>query len=207
MASERQGSSHVGAQRVLPFNQCLIWYLENNAVLRQDDRALLQRWLDDDRASEVWSAILAHSERHSGPIGVDAPIHFIIFVLVTKNAAKRESAIDKVTAGTAELKQLRVKFDRRAKKLSFEKKLEVWAKAAKELGVSPLVMARPAGQPRVRSDRNGSRARTYFIREVSGFIHDVTDRWLDQQVAVLTEIAFNTPDIISEDTVRKARSE
>lgn len=204
MASERQGSSHVGAQRVLPFKQCLTWYLENNTVLGQDDRALLQRWLNDDRASEVWSAILAHSERHSGPIGVDAPIRFIIFVLVIKNAAERESARDaKVTAGTAELKQARVKFDRRTKKLPFEKKLKIWAKAAKKLGVSPLVMSRP----RVRSDRNGSRARTYFIREVSGFIHHVTDRWLDTQVAVLTEIAFNTRDIISEDTVRKARSE
>ena len=66
---------------------------------------------------------------------------------------------------------------------------------------SPAVIS----PPRVRSDHNGSRAKTYFIREVSGFIHDITGRWLDEQVAMIAAIAFNTD--VSSDAVRKARSE
>ena len=50
MASERQGSPHVGAQRVLPFKQCLTWYLENNTAPGQDDRALLPALGSTDRS-------------------------------------------------------------------------------------------------------------------------------------------------------------
>ena len=92
MAFKSEGSAYVGAETVLPFKQCLAWYLQNNAALDEDDRALLKRWLHDDRASEAWSAIQAHSEKHVGPIGVDAPIYFIVFILEVKNAAEYESA-------------------------------------------------------------------------------------------------------------------
>ena len=207
MASERQGSSHVGAQSVLPLKECLTWNLENNIVLEQDDRNLLQRWLDDDRASEVWSTIRAHSEQHNGPIGIAAPIYFIIFVLTAKKAAERENELNaKAAAMTAELKKLQAKktseVDREAKKVPFEKRADVWERAGKRLRLPPLDISRP----RVRSDRNGSRARTYFMREISGYVRDLTGRWLDEQVATITEIAFDKRDI-DVDTVRKARSE
>ena len=67
MAFKSEGSAYVGAETVLPFKQCLAWYLQNNAALDEDDRALLKRWLHDDRASEAWSAIQAHSEETRRP--------------------------------------------------------------------------------------------------------------------------------------------
>ncbi len=76
-------------------------------------------------------------------------------------------------------------------------------------GLRKLLQGYPSpviSKPGVRSDQNGSRARTYFIREVSGGIRDLTGKWLDKQVAVITDIAFNTGDIISVDSVRKTRS-
>ena len=207
MDSKRQSSSLVGAQAMPPFKESieLCW---NYCPLDENDHAVLKRWLEHPDAEKIWSAIRAHSEHHGGPVGVDAPIRLIIFVLQVKKEAERESELNaKVAAITAELKKLQTKktreVDREAKKVPFEKRADVWERAGNRLRLPPLDIPRP----RVRSDRNGSRARTYFIRDVSGFIHDVTDKWLDQQVAVLTEIAFNTRDIISEDTVRKARSE
>ena len=72
MASKGEGSSYVGAQAVLPFADCLKCLLEIDIALDEDDRALLKRWLDRDRAGKVWSAIRAQAEQHEGPIGVDA---------------------------------------------------------------------------------------------------------------------------------------
>jgi hypothetical protein len=206
MASGGEASSHVGAQSVLPFKQCLAWYLENNIALGKDDRVLLQRWLDDDRASDVWSAIRAHAAQYEGPIGADAPI--IVFILIPKRAADRESMANAlIAAQIAEAKQLKAelqgKIARSAKQMPFEKAAKFLEDTGKMLHGCPLAVT---SKPRVRSDRGGSRARTYFIRDVSNFVHDITGRWLDEQVAAITEIAFDMHDTISIESVRKARS-
>jgi hypothetical protein len=60
-------------------------------------------------------------------------------------------------------------------------------------------------QPRVRSDIDGSRARTLFMQKLSDWVHDDTGEFLDEQVGIITEIVFGTPDIISADAVRSAR--
>jgi hypothetical protein len=207
VASERKGSSHVGAEAVLPFADCLKCLFENY-IAHEDDRALLKRWLDRDRKGTVWSAIRARAEQHEGPIGVDAPIYFIIFILEMKKAAEQESKANAdIAVMAAKIKKLKTEFTskigRDAKRVPFEKRAEFLKRAGKRLEGYPSAVISP---PRVRSDKKGSRARTYFIREVSGYVHDVTGRWLDEQVGVITEIAFNTSEIISGDTVRKARS-
>jgi hypothetical protein len=208
VAFKRQRSSHVGAQDVLPFAQCLAWYLKNATALDNDDQALLKRWLDDGRASEMWSAIRAHAERHDGRIGLDAPIYFIILVLILKKAAEEESQKNvQMAALTIEVKKLKSQItrqgDRISKQLPFEKKARFWARTEKLLQACPNPVI---SSPRVRSDRDGSRARTYFIRNLSGSMRDTTGRWLDKEVAAITEIAFDMDDAISIETVRKARS-
>jgi hypothetical protein len=45
------------------------------------------------------------------------------------------------------------------------------------------------------------------MRDLSALMHDHIGRWLHDQVASITDIAFNTDDIISADAVRKARSQ
>jgi hypothetical protein len=208
MASKGEASSHVGAQRVLPFKQCVAWYRQNNMALGEDDRALLQRWLDDNRASEVWSAIRAHAEQYDGPIGADAPIYFIVFILTAKRAADSESKANAfVAAEIGEAKELKAeiqgKIARAAKQMPFENAAKFLEYTGKILQGCPSASI---PKPRVRSDRGGSRARTYFIRDVSNCVHDITGRWMDEQVAAITEIAFDMNDTISIDSVRKARA-
>jgi hypothetical protein len=58
--------------------------------------------LKDPRANGVWSVIRAHAEEHCGPIGDDAEIRFIHYILATKRAAETESN------ATAKIATLRV---------------------------------------------------------------------------------------------------
>ena len=207
MASKRQSSSFVGAQVMPPFKEFILNCLNYAPLLDKDDRALLERWLEHADVEKTWSTIRAHAEQHEGPIGADAPFCFIHFILKRKKAAERESELNVQIADIkAEVKESQKEFTqkvaRRAKGLPFDKRAEFWKYAGKRLQGVPSAVIRP---PRVRSDRDGSRARTYFIRDVSGLVHDLTGRWLDETVAVITDIAFDVAGT-SIEAVRRARS-
>jgi hypothetical protein len=189
----------------MPFRLCLRLYAYYPYSLIED-RALLDRWWEHPDAQRLWDTLRAHSEQHVGPIGTDAPFQFIEFILRMKFAAELKSQKNaKLAAGMAEIKKLKSEITRQvalyAKHMPFEKRAEFWERTGKQLQECPPLDTFPPG---LRSDRNGSRARTYFIREVSGFVHDTTARWLDEQVAMITGIAFNMD--ISNDAVRRARS-
>jgi hypothetical protein len=204
MASRKEISSS-GARDAVPIKQCIKWYLENNIVLSNDDRALLKRLFTDFRTEHVWSTIRAHAERRDGrPFDGDAPIEFIITVLQLKKAAEQESQMNAdIAIIVAEKKRLEPKatrrLERKARQVPLEKKAEFWKRA---LAGYPSAAISP---PLVRSDEKGSRVRTYFMRDLSASVHDITGRWLDEQVAVITELAFGGEGV-SSDAVRKARS-
>jgi hypothetical protein len=191
--------SRVGAQALLSFEQSLLQYLETNAALDQNDRALLLRWVDDGRANEVWETIRAYSEQHKGAMAPDASISLVQIILSVKKMAVLEDEIIR------------------------EKDIERWrswlVKTTKTVPIEllfpflELVVERHrpihtfvTSPRRVRSDKKGSRARTLFIRTVSAAVRDLTGRWLDKQVAVIAQIAFDVEDIDIE-TVRSARRE
>jgi hypothetical protein len=65
----------------------------------------------------------------------------------------------------------------------------------------------PPGMDRFRiprSDKRGSRARSFFIREASILVRSLTGKWLDAEVATLTEIVFDV-EAVSAEAVRAAR--
>jgi hypothetical protein len=211
--SERSEPSLGGAHAVLPFKQWLRLYAKNNWALHADgasldseDCALLKRWLADDRANEAWDVIRAHAEQHDGPIGEDAAIHFIVLVLGAKQSAEQENQLARdVAAKRAERKKgLRGLRKRIAQKIKTapEDQLARWAKWTADT-LSPLAPI-ATSPPRVRSNRRGSRAKTLFIRDVSAAVQDTTGKYLDEQVAIIAQIAFDDRDVDA-DTVRKAR--
>jgi hypothetical protein len=135
-------------------------------ALGKDDRALLQRWLDDDRASDVWSAIRAHAEQYDGPIGADAPIYFIVFILTAKRAGDSESKANaSIAAQIAEVKQLKAelqgKIARSVKQIPFEKAAKFLEDTGKMLHGCPLAVT---SKPRVRSDRGGRRVARFKMQ-------------------------------------------
>jgi hypothetical protein len=206
--------SSVETRKMLPFRQYLRQYLfcsylppEDNRALLQRSGALLERWLDHPDAEKMWDTIRARSEQQDGPVGADAPSQFIFFILEAKLAAEKESRMNvELAAAKAEAMKLKAEVTKgiavAARRVPFEKRAKFLEDAAKQLQQCPPAVISP---PRVRSDQKGSRARTYFIRHVSGLIHDITGRWLDEQVAMITAIAFDTD--VSNDAVRKIRSE
>jgi hypothetical protein len=171
----------------------------------------MERWLDHPDAEKMWNTIRAHSELHCGPIGIDAANLFIKSILKMKYQAERESELNaRIAADIAEVKKAEAEFRRElvqnVKKMPLHKLPEFLEETGKRLRERrPEEASSVISPPRVRSDKNGTRARTYFIRHVSGLIRDITGRLLDEQVAMIAAIAFNT-DISNED-VRKARSE
>jgi hypothetical protein len=50
-----------------------------------------------------------------------------------------------------------------------------------------------------------ARSHTIFMSSVSNYLKGITGRWLDKEVGVLTEIAFDLPDHIDPEEVRGAR--
>jgi hypothetical protein len=207
VGSKPRNSPRVGVQSSVPFTESLVWYLNYYPLVLKDDRALLERWLEDERANEVWSVIRVHVEQYEGPTGVDAPMQFIRFILTTKKAAERENeVIPKITEAKAAAKKLlsrlRTEIAEGIRTLPDEKLVPFLESTVAELRAFHPIVTSP---PRVRSGKNGSRARTLFIRDVSALVRDVTGKWLDEKVGIITEIAFNTLDIIGVDTVRKAR--
>ena len=207
MASKRHFSG--GAQPPYSFKDCLRWHLEgNNAAISEDERTILQRWLGDCRANEVWG-IFARAEKNkgSGP-SMDDAISFIGVILTAKSASERESELiprlTELQAGREKaLANLRKKIAEKIMGLPENELVPFlgWA-LNKLLGLDPMVMS----QPTVRSDKSGSRARTLFMQHVSACVHDdLTGEILDEQVGIITEIVFDTPDIISADAVRNAR--
>ena len=207
MASKRHFSG--GAQPPYSFKDCLRSHLEGNAALSEDERAILQRWLGDCRANEVWGIIFARAEKNdgSGP-SMDDAISFIGVILTVKSASERESELiprlTELQAGREKaLANLRKKIAEKIMGLPENELVPFLGWALNKLrGLDPMVMSRP----RVRSDKNGSRARTLFMQDVSACVHDdLTGELLDEQVGIITEIVFDTPDIISADAVRNAR--
>jgi hypothetical protein len=57
----------------------------------------------------------------------------------------------------------------------------------------------------IRSDHEGSRLRTAFMRFMSRFARAATGDWCDDEVATLTDIAFPRDETTSTDMVRSAR--
>ena len=191
----RKGGSHVGAQSVSAFEQCIELYLEINIALGEDDRALLKRLLDDDRVGEKYGA---QSERMQsstdGPIGVDAPMDFIITILQLKSAAeKRARQISRLQRWWPRQRKCRLKLQEdwaaKLRRVPFQERGKILRTTEKY--IAGMSFSFDISLPRVRSDRDGSRARTYFMRDLSALVHDLTDKRLDEQVALITEIAFN----------------
>ena len=210
MASKRHFSG--GVQPPYSFKDCLRSHLEgNNAALSEDERTILQRWLGDWRANEVWGIIFAHARRTkaAAPVWM-MPISFIGVILTAKSASERESELiprlTELQAGREKaLANLRKKIAEKIMGLP-ENELAPflgWA-LNKLLGLDPMVMS----QPRVRSDKSGSRARTLFMQDVGACVRDdLTGEVLDEQVGIITEIVFDTDESISVDAVRHARPE
>jgi hypothetical protein len=190
-----------------PFNTALREYKKSPAW-GSDDRAHLQRWIDDGRAEQVWDKIQCAVRSNNLWL---PPNIFITDIL----AARR------VAIATGHRGKLRERHRNAADEME---------RVAKFLR-KPHPYGMPGYPQSTRLARMLDEAASYFRKEVepsrnvpgvlkfsrkaqphmifmsmvSNDLKGITGRWLDEEVAVLAEIAFDWPDVIDPDAVRWAR--
>jgi hypothetical protein len=189
------------------FKTALISYAKSSG-LRTDHRAHLQRRADDDRSEEVWQTIEHAAQKNKIPIFAK---FFIGEVLAARRAA--------MSIGH------RGKYRERYRKQA--EQMERTAKFLREPppdGISPYPrctelarMLNDAARcfrqevdvsrdsPGVVKLSRESKPPTIFMSMVSNDLYNITGCWLDKEVAVLAEIAFDSQDVIDPEDARWAR--
>jgi hypothetical protein len=163
---------------------------------------LLRRLQEDPRAEGALLKIVeaAGEEIHAGHY-----FPFIGFVLSAKYEAEcadghnREMPLLK-----RKIDSLNKAFRRKTKKASSLEDFERVAQHMRNLRKIETPASSPDPMLTIRSDRDGSRQRVIFMRELSAAVHDVAGLWLDEAVADLTDVAFPGTETTA-DAVRSAR--
>jgi len=182
------------------FTAALISYAEF-AGLSPAHRAHLKRWSDDDRAEEVWNVIDHAAREH----GVVLPVRF--FIQETPGARdiaqslhhqrKHRERYRKYAAQMIEIANVLRKPLPNGLLLipngvELAGKLDVAAQKYREY------VAPSRNVPGVIKWTRESKPSDVFMSQVSNDLNGSTGRWLDYEVAVLAQIAFDDPDIDKE---------
>jgi hypothetical protein len=170
------------------------------------DVAILNRWCGDDRAMDALRDILARAEKTSEIISDSDVAAFIQFVLTIKSYAQ------KTDSASAEIVRLRRELKRhlpkertllmraiRKPRISYEARKEAIMRMTELDQMDSMSQA----QPPVRSNKNGSRTRTLFMKELSAAVREDANLWMDDQVAAIASMVLECD--IDSDQVRNTR--
>jgi hypothetical protein len=168
------------------------------------DRAHLKRWADDERADKVWSTINSAAQKRGRVI----PDRFFIQEIlgargIAESLNHRRKHRDQYRKYAAQMerdaKTLRQRLPNGITLIpngdELAQKLDDAARTYRDYA------AVSRNLPGVIKWTRESRARHVFISQVSNNLHGITGRWLDYEVAVLTEIAFDEPEIDSDQVI------
>jgi hypothetical protein len=175
-----------------------------------DRRAHLQRWRDDDRAEEVWREI-NRAAQDNGKV-----LPAVVFIREILGARRVAIAI----ANRGELRDhYRNAGDQMQRIADFLRKPHPYgmpnyprstalAGMLEEAATYFRKQVEPARNvPNVLRLSRQSKPETIFMSMVGNYLNDITGRWLDEQVAVLADIAFDSPEAIEPEAARWARSQ
>jgi hypothetical protein len=188
-----------------------------NAALREykkspswnsDDRAHLQRWINDARAEQVWDKIQCAARSNN--------LWLPPKILITDILAARRVAI--ATGHRGELRErYRNAADEMERVAKFLRKPHPYGMPSYPLSSNLARMLDDAASyyrkevepsrnvPGVLKFSHKSEPHMIFMSMVSNDLKGETGSWLDEEVAVLAEIAFDWPDAIEPEAVRWAR--
>jgi hypothetical protein len=188
-----------------------------NAVLREykkssasgsDDRAHLERWINDDRAEQVWDKIQCAARSNNAWL---PPKFFITEILVARRvsmAIRHRGKLRERYRNAADEMQRVAKFLRKPHPHGMPGYPQS-TKLARMLDEAASYF-RTIVEPRRNMTgvlKFGRQSQPYmiFISSVSNDLKKIARRWLDEEVGVLAEIAFDSRDIIDPEAVRWAR--
>jgi hypothetical protein len=184
---------------VKSFKAALLLYTEAAPVLEPKDRAHLQRWSDDDRADEEWQTIDRAAHEHG--------------LLIPPNVFIREIlAIRRVTEAIACRGKYRDRYRAYAEKMhevgmppTLPESEELARMLENAAGVFRMEVDPSRDVPGVVKVTRESDTPAVFTNQVSNYLKEITGRWLDDQAAVLTEIAFEAIGDVESERVKWLR--
>ena len=158
------------------------------------DRVHLRRWSDDDRADEEWQTI----DRAVQKRGLLLPPNvFINEMLATRRVAQAIASRGKYRdryRKYANMMEEIAKFLRKPNPAGMPPTLPRSEELARRLDeaarISRMEVDPKRDVPNVVKVGRQSRTPTIFINQTSNYLKDITGQWMDEQVAVLTEITF-----------------
>jgi hypothetical protein len=189
------------------FNAVLREY-EKSSASGSDDRAHLQRWINDDRAEQVWDKIQCAVRSNNPRL---PPKRFIIDILTARRVAIATGHRGKLR------KRYRNAADEMERVAKFLRKPHPYGmpgypqstKLARMLDDAASYFRKEVepsrNVPGVLKFSRKAEPHVIFMSMVSNDLKGTTGRWLDEEVAVLAEIAFDWPDAIEPEAVRWAR--
>jgi hypothetical protein len=190
------------------FKAALVSYTEIPG-LTSEDRAHLQRWSDDDRVDEEWQTIDRFVQEHGLLLPPNVFIKEILAIRrVAKAIACRGKYRDLYHAYAKQMDEV-AQFLREPHPAGMPPTLPESEELARMLEDAARVFRMEVDPsrdvPRVVKVTRESDTPAVFTNQVSNYLKEITGRWLDDQAAVLTEIAFEEIGDVESERVKWLR--
>jgi hypothetical protein len=174
-----------------------------------DDRAHLQRWADDDRAEEVWHKIERAAQENNVRLPAECFISQVLAARPVAIAIGRRGELRERYRNAADDMERVAKFLRHPHPYGMPpyphgtKLAEMLDDAASYF----RTQVEPSrNMPGIVKLTCKSKPDNIFMSMVGNDLKEITGVWLDEEVGVLAEIAFASPEIIDAENARWARS-
>jgi hypothetical protein len=181
---------------------------KKSTVLGSDDRAHLQRWINDDRAEQVWDKIQCAARSNNLWLPPGTLITEILGARRVAIAIRHRGKLRQRYRNAAGEMERVAKFLRKPHPYgmpSYPRSSELARMLDDAASYFRKVVEPSRNVPGVLKFSRQARPPTIFMSMVSNDLKGKTGPWLDEQVAVLAEIAFDLPDAIDPEAVRRAR--
>jgi hypothetical protein len=190
------------------FKAALVSYMKGPG-LTPGDRSHLQRWSDDDRGDEEWQTINRAVYEHGLLLPANVFIREILAIRrVAEVIACRGQYRDLYRKYANQMEEI-AKFLRKPHPVGMAATLprsEELARALDDAAGAFRMEVEPSRDvPGVVKVTRKSDAPAVFTSQVSNYLQEITGRWLDDQAAVLTEIAFNDIGDVESEKVKWVR--
>ena len=180
--------------------------------LTREDRAHLQRWSEDDRADEEWQIIdcaYRAAHEHGLPLPRSVFISEILAIRrVAEGIASRGKYRDRYRKYAKQMEET-ARFLRKPHPAGMPPTLPQSEELARMLDAAASALRMEVEQSRgvpgtVKATRQ-SNTPAIFMNQLSNYLKGITGQWLDDQVAVLTEIAFEEIGDVESEQVKWLR--
>jgi hypothetical protein len=173
-----------------------------------DLRAHLQRWQEDDRSETVWREIEGGAQKNNTPLPATLFIREMLGARAVAIAIGNRGKLRKDYREAADQMQRIANFLRSPHPYGMPShpRTQDLARMLDDAATYFRKQVEPTRKlPGILRFSRQAKPETIFMSMVGNYLKDITERWLDKEVAVLADIAFDSPEPIEPEAARWAR--